>query len=248
MNDAPQVLVAPDAESLARAAATRIALAVGNARTDAPRTLALAGGSTPRATYAHLARLPVDWSQVIILFGDERCVGPDDPASNYHMARGALLDHIDIPAANVHRIVGELGPERAAARAEADLRAVLGGDPVPPIDVVLLGIGADGHTASLFPGAPELRIRDRLAVPVHRPDLPQPWRVSMTLPLLQAARQTILLADDAAKAGVVSRAIAGDPGLPAGVAHAPGAACIWMITRATARDVPEAQQTPLPSA
>ncbi len=244
---APTIIVAPNGEVLAGAVAVRIARALALAQPGTTVTIALAGGSTPRAAYARLAHMPVDWSRVIVLFGDERCVPPDDPASNYHMIRETLLDHITIPDANVRRIAGELPPDRATSQAADDLRAVLGSDAFPRIDLVILGVGPDGHTASLFPGGDELSVTDQLAVTVHRPELPQPWRVSMSLPLLQAARQTIMVADDPAKADVVARAIAGDPHLPASRAHAPDGTWVWMLSRPTARDVPAAQQTLLPS-
>jgi 6-phosphogluconolactonase len=244
---APQVIVVPDADALAEALAARIARTIAEAPPGTTRSIALAGGSTPRAAYARLAQMPIDWSRAMLLFGDERCVPPDDPASNYRMVREMLLDHISIPTNNVRRIHGELPPERATAHARADLRAALGSDPFPHIDLVILGIGPDGHTASLFPGGPELQTTDQLAVCVHRPELPQPWRVSMSLPLLQAARQTVMVAADPAKAAIVARAIAGDPELPASRAHAPDGACVWMLSQPTARAVPAAQRTPLPS-
>ena len=139
------------------------------------------------------------------------------------MAREALLDRIPLRPEQVHRIPGELPPEEAAAEAERELRAAVPGDPVPVLDLVLLGMGPDGHTASLFPGGPELE-SDRLMVPVHRPELPQPWRVSMTLRVINAARRVLMVVGDAAKAPVVPRAVAGDPELPGGARQAPGRA------------------------
>ena len=196
----------------AREIADRIASAPGSR----PVSVALAGGGTPRAAYTALATLPVDWSRTLWLFGDERCVPPDDEGSNHAMAAGALLRHIPVGPEQVVRIPGELPPDEAARVAEADLRAHVPGDPWPVIDLVLLGIGPDGHTASLFPGSAEVDERHRAMVPVHRPDLPQPWRVSMTLPVLNAARSIIVMATGAPKAPVVARALAGDEALPSG--------------------------------
>ncbi len=242
---APSVLVAADTTQLVDAATGIITQALSDIPPGTHRSIALAGGSTPRAIYAGLVEAPIEWDRVTILFGDERCVPPDDPRANYRMACEALLDHIVIPRANIHRIPGELTPRAAQQQAERDLRAVLGVG-FPAIDLVLLGIGADGHTASLFPGGPELAPTDALTVLAHRPELDAPWRVSMSLPLLQAARTTLMIADDPGKAPVVARAIAGDPALPAALAHSPSGVCQWLISRATASDVPEAQQTPLP--
>jgi 6-phosphogluconolactonase len=125
-------------------------------------TLALSGGDTPRSVYACLATPDysdrIDWSRVLVFFGDERCVPPEDPRSNYHMARSALFDHVPLPAANIHRIRGEDEPDQAAAAYAAELQDTFGGDAVaggpPPdgFDLILLGLGSNGHTASLFPG------------------------------------------------------------------------------------------------
>ena len=169
--------------------------------------LALAGGTTPGAAY----RLPEleDWSAVQLWFGDERCVGPEDPDSNYGMARRTLLDHA--AGAVVHRIAGELGAEAAASAYERELRATLAtpdGEP-PVLDVVLLGIGEDGHTASLFPGNPALQVVGVACVGVHEAPKPPPDRVSLTLEALRAARSCVLLASGAAKAPALARVLAG---------------------------------------
>jgi 6-phosphogluconolactonase len=137
----------------------------------------------------------VDWSRVHVFWGDERCVPPDHPDSNYRMAREALLDRVLLPEANVHRIEGELGPEEAAVAYERTLRAFFvehsgegGGAAAPRFDLILLGMGKDGHTASLFPGHPVLEETKRwvaaVAVPAIAPALP---RVTLTLPVLNVA-------------------------------------------------------------
>jgi len=160
-----ELQVLPSASLVAEAAARRfVAIANDAIRARGEFVVALSGGSTPRSMYARLAAEPaasnVNWSRLQVLWGDERCVPPDHAASNYRMAREALLDHVPIPAANVHRIRGEDDPGAAATAYEQVIRGVLRTPTGPPrgpsaarIDLVLLGLGVDGHTASLFPGA-----------------------------------------------------------------------------------------------
>jgi 6-phosphogluconolactonase len=174
------------------------------------------------------ARCP-PWARVDFFFGDERIVPPDAEGSNYKMANDALLHRLPLQDDQVHRILGELSPEEAAERAEADLRASVPGDPLPQLDLILLGMGPDGHTASLFPGAPELDETERLMVPVHRPEMPQPWRVSMTMPVLNAGRQVIVVAGGEEKAAMVPRAIGRDRSIPAGRLD-PAGEFTWVLT------------------
>jgi 6-phosphogluconolactonase len=176
--------------------------------------LALAGGTTPAGAYRQLRRS--DWIGVELWFGDERCVGPEDAESNYRMVAETLLPHA--AGALVHRIEGELGAQRAAASYDALLRERVSGEdgPLPVLDVLLLGIGEDGHTASLFPHNPALAVRDAAAVPVHDAPKPPPDRVSLSLEVLRLARATILLASGPGKADALARALAGpDPAVPA---------------------------------
>jgi 6-phosphogluconolactonase len=231
-----QVLVVEDLAALADEAAARIERLVLEAPAKGRATIALAGGATPRAAYQHLAARCPPWGRVEFFFGDERCVPPDAEGSNYRMAREALLDRIPLRPEQVHRIPGELPPEEAAIEAERELRAAVPGEPWPVLDLVLLGMGPDGHTASLFPGGPGLDDGGRLMVPVHRPELPQPWRVSMTLPVINAARRVLVVVGDAAKAPVLPRAIAGDPGVPAGRLE-PEGELTWLLTRAAAAEL-----------
>jgi 6-phosphogluconolactonase len=233
---APHVLVVDDLAALADEAAARIERLVLEAPAGGRARIALAGGATPRAAYQHLAARCPPWGRVEFFFGDERCVPPDDEASNYRMAREALLDRIPLRPEQVHRIQGELPPEEAAVEAGRALRAAVPGEPWPVLDLVLLGMGPDGHTASLFPGAPELDETQRLMVPVHRPDLPQPWRVTMTLPVINAARRVLMVVGDAAKAPVVPQAVGGDPGVPAGRLN-PQGELTWLLTRAAAAEL-----------
>jgi len=158
--------------------------------------LALAGGSTPRATYEQLA-VPdvggsVDWTSVDVFFGDERMVPPEDVASNYRMAREALFERVQIPPGNVHRISGELGAEEAARRYVAELGA-------EPLDLVLLGMGDDGHVASLFPGSRALEAPHAPAVPSEAP-VPPHSRVTLSLPVIKSASVVLLIVTGPGKA------------------------------------------------
>ena len=203
------------AEEVAANAAADIAEAIRAGS----RTLVLAGGTTPRRCYELLARLDVAWGRVTVLFGDERCVAPDHPDSNYRMAREALLDHV--APATVHRIPGELGPDEAAA---AYSRVVAG---LAPLDIVVLGIGEDGHTASLFPGDPAVNARG-WAVGIRNSPKPPPERVTLTLQALRGAHQVLILATGAGKAQAVSMAKRQE--VPSGMI----AGARWLLDRAAA--------------
>ncbi len=165
----------------------------------------LAGGTTPRRCYEILAGMSLNWGRVTVLFGDERCVGPLDGESNYRMAFEVLLRHV--APASVHRIAGELGAEEGAARYEPIVAAA-------PLDLVLLGLGSDGHTASLFPGNAALGAGGHVA-PVHGVPKPPPDRITLTLGALRAARRVVILAGGADKREAVRRALAGQ--VPSGM-------------------------------
>jgi len=240
---APDVVVVKDVATLADRAAARIEQVALVQPPGGRATIALAGGGTPKAAYQQLAARCPPWGRVTFFFGDERCVPPDDAASNYHMAKDALLDRIPLRPEQVHRIPGELPPEEAAARAEEDLRASVPGAPYPVFDLVVLGMGADGHTASLFPGSAEVEVTDRLMVAVHRPDLPQPWRVSLTLPVINAARRVLMLVGSGEKAQMVRRAVEGDPTIPAGRLD-PAGELVWLVTEDAARELPTGAEEP----
>jgi 6-phosphogluconolactonase len=188
-----------DSNDLPARAASRIAHELTKATLERGHaSLALAGGTTPKATYELLAGLPLDWSLIDIFFGDERCVPEDHADSNYRMAKAALFDRVMIPTERIHRMRGELADRDAAARAyEAELPE--------RIDVVVLGIGEDAHTASLFPGSPALAEEVRRVLPVIGPK-PPPERLSLTPPVLRAARLCIVLASGAGKAEPTRRA------------------------------------------
>jgi 6-phosphogluconolactonase len=194
----PTLVVASDADGLARLAADRVRVLAGDALAARGRfRIALAGGSTPRALYAHLAAArDLDWRRVDVFFGDERSVGPDDAQSNFRMAREALLQPAAVPPENVRRLRGEDPDLDAAAR---DYEAALGGAASPPFDLVLLGMGGDGHTASLFPGTTALDEQQRLCVAVEVPQL-KTRRLTLTYPVLLAAREVMFLVAGADKA------------------------------------------------
>ncbi len=232
-----EIKVVRDMAALADEAAARVEKVALEARAGTRAFIALAGGNTPRAAYQQLAGRCPPWGRVEFFFGDERCVPPDAEGSNYGMAREALLDRIPLRPEQVHRMLGELPPEEGAQRAEEDLRARVLGDPWPVFDLMLLGMGPDGHTASLFPGSAELEEETRLAVPVHRPEMPQPWRISLTMPVLNASRRILVVAGGADKAAAVKRAIAGDRELPAGRLAPTAGRLTWLLTEDAAADL-----------
>jgi 6-phosphogluconolactonase len=194
--------VHPDAEAVARGAAEAIAQAILTAPAAKTFHLALAGGTTPKRVYELLGERPLPWPRLQIWFGDERCVAPDDQESNYAMARAALLERAKLPAANVHRMRGELEDRDAAAR---EYEAAL----PPRLDLLLLGIGPDGHTASLFPGSSALKEKARRVVAVTGPK-PPPNRLTITPPVITAAARVLVLATGAEKAKAVHCAFEGD--------------------------------------
>jgi 6-phosphogluconolactonase len=199
--------------------------------------VALAGGSTPKATYEILARgyggpEDLDWSKVHAFFGDERSVPPDHEDSNYRVAQEALLSHV--PVGSVHRMRGEMEPREAAALYEEELEEFFGGPPV--LDLVLLGIGEDGHTASLFPDTPALDARDRWAVenPVEKLNT---TRLTLTVPAVDAARKVAFLVAGEGKAEALEEILEGDANphkYPAKLVR-PEAEVAWMVDRAAAR-------------
>lgn len=188
--------------------------------------VALSGGSTPRPAYEAAARLAPDWSRVEVWWADERCVPPSDERSNYRLVRESLLDRLDRGAAIEHRIRGEVPPDQAADLYEAELKGVV-------FDLVLLGLGADGHTASLFPNDPALDELRRRAVPVRRADAD---RVTLTIPVLNAAETVVFLVAGEEKAPAVARAFTGksDPATPASLVRSASGTTIACLDRAAA--------------
>lgn len=220
-----RLTVAPDAERAAEVVAALAAGAVSEARTARGTAhLALAGGETPRRAYELLATRLADWEGVELWFGDERAVPPEHPQSNFRMVAETLLAGAGIPPERVHRLRGELEPQAAARSYAAELRERVPRDScgVPVLDLALLGLGEDGHTASLFPGDPALEARGELCVVVHAPKPPS-VRITLTLEVLRAARRTALLATGPAKAAAVAAVLAG-PSLEAPASLLGGAA------------------------
>jgi len=199
--------VLPDKTLLAQAAANYIVdLANRAILSQGSFSLALAGGSTPRMVYSLLAEEALDWERIHLFWGDERCVEPEHSDSNFRMVRETLLDHIHIPEQNIHRMRAELPPEKAAVDYESELRAHFEKqfriDDQYTFDLILLGMGEDGHTASLFPGSPSLEESERWVAAVEHDQPPPPLvtRISLTLPVINAARQVTFLVTGANKA------------------------------------------------
>jgi 6-phosphogluconolactonase len=201
----------PDDETVARRAAEHIARTLAHAREQrGVAHLALSGGTTPGRTYELLGADPPALEGVEVWFADERCVPPEDEQSNYLLATRTLIDPAAISPARVHRMVGELGPERGAAAYAEELLAALGGG-LPVLDLIVLGIGPDGHVASLFPGAATLDAGERaVCLGVSESPKPPPERITLSLAVLRAARGCLLLATGASKADAVN-AMLGEP-------------------------------------
>jgi 6-phosphogluconolactonase len=229
-----------DAEALARAAAEWLcALALASDRRFA---LCCSGGSTPKRLYEVLAepamasRFP--WSRVHWFWGDERFVPHDHPDSNYRMVVDALLSRVAVPESNVHAVpTAGLSPEQAAAAYERTLKGYYGADTLAPtrplFDVTLLGIGEDGHTASLFPGHPALEEEERWALAVI--GAKSEARITLTYPALDSSRDAAFLVTGAGKRGVVARARSGDRALPAARIR-PVGRLHWFTDRAAAQE------------
>jgi len=206
--------------------------------------LALAGGSTPKTLYRLLAQprhaARIEWSRVHVWFGDERCVPYDHPDSNYRMAREALLDRVPLPPAQIHPMPTALSRLRLGATEYARLlRMLLPRDPAghPVFDLVLLGMGPDGHTASLFPGTCGLHERERLVAAAYVDKL-HAWRITLTLPAINAARHVMFLIAGAEKAAPLAHAMAGAvPPLPV-QRVAPSGELEWWLDTAAAAQLP----------
>jgi 6-phosphogluconolactonase len=202
---APEVQPYRDAEALARAAAELFVTRAAEAMAARQRFgVALSGGSSPKAMHAVLTQMTIDWSRVHIFWGDERCVPPTDAESNYRMVNDALLQFIRIPGENVHRIVGERNPAEAASLYGRELRQVFGlqEDGVPRFDLMLLGLGEDGHTASLFPGTSALGESEKLVTMVYVEEL-NAHRVTLTFPVINNSRHVVFLVSGKSKAPIV---------------------------------------------
>lgn len=237
----PVLRVHEDVRDLAEAAARLfVEEAKGTIGESGRFSVALAGGSTPKATYETLASRyaspsDLDWNKVHVFFGDERTVGPDHEDSNYRMAQETLLSRV--PAGSVHRMRGELPPREAAALYEEELTAFFVPQPggAPRLDLLMLGMGDDGHTASLFPRTPALDVRDRWVVenPVEKLGT---TRLTLTVPAINAARNVVFLVAGEGKAGALKEILEGDADpldYPAKLVR-PEDGPIWLVDRAAA--------------
>jgi len=200
--------------------------------------VALAGGSTPKATYTLLAQAPyadaIDWAKVLFFFGDERCVPPDDDQSNYKMADRTMLGPLCIPPEHIHRMAGEDVPEHAAAVYRIDLVATL--SPNPHFDLVMLGMGPDGHTASLFPGTDPLSGDEHLVRAVYSQSQQQ-WRITLTPRVLSGAHTIVFAVEGAGKAQTLAAVREGpyDPEkYPSQIISPVHGELIWLVDAAAA--------------
>jgi 6-phosphogluconolactonase len=233
----PQTIVLPDVDALARAAAERIATRFRAAR--GRIAFCLTGGSSPERLYELLAEKPyretLPWDRIHIFLGDDRCVPHDDPLSNFGMARRLLLDKVPLAPGNMHPIpTGAGNVDEDARRYEAELRSFYGVERLEPtrplFDVVLMGVGDDGHTASLFPGRPELDERERWVVGVPQAGLaPFVPRITLTFPALASTRDMLFLVSGRGKREIVARVLSGAD-LPAARARSQGDLA-WLIDR-----------------
>ncbi|MFL5805663.1 MAG: 6-phosphogluconolactonase [Roseiflexaceae bacterium] len=238
-----ELVVLPDLAALAEAAARRfVALAGAAIERHGRFRVALSGGSTPRALHERLARAhrdAVDWGRVEIFWGDERFVPPDDPESCYRMARETLLDHVPVPAANIYPMPTIGSTPEAAARAYAETLAAVFGAETPRFDLIFLGMGPDGHTASLFPGHPEVVAPSgALVVAVHGAPKPPPTRLTCTYRVLNGAANVIFLVAGADKAATLRAVLRGPQDvarLPAQGVRPTNGALAWLADAAAAK-------------
>jgi 6-phosphogluconolactonase len=237
-----ELLVLADAAALAEEGARRF-VAMANASIDERGRfrVALSGGSTPRAMHERLARQhhdAVDWEKVEVFWGDERFVPPDDPESCFRMARETLLDHVPIPAANIFPFPTVGGTPEASADAYAETLTAAFGAALPQFDLIYLGMGPDGHTASLFPGHPEVVAPgSKLVAAVHNSPKPPPTRLTCTYRVLNAAANVIFLVGGADKAATLKEVLRSpsDPArFPAQGVRPQNGALVWLVDAAAA--------------
>jgi len=234
--------VLPDLEALSLRAASIFVSASKNSIAAKKRfAVAISGGSTPRRLYTLLGseayRDQVDWQHVHFFWADERCVPKDDEASNFRIAFDALLSKIALPQENIHRIKGEEAPDKAARDYEEEIRRFFGESERPGFDLIILGMGEDGHTASLFPGSKSLEETVKLAIPVYL-EKPGKNRITLTLPVLNSADQILFLVAGPSKAAVLSEVLGeGEKkkGFPVGLVRPDHGSMIWLIDQEAVR-------------
>ena len=241
--------VYPDAGAMAQASAQLFAERVEHAVAQRGiARVALSGGSTPQATFKLLAddtgpfQKTIPWDKVQLFWVDERCVAPDDPESNYGVCRELLLSKVGIPAANVFRMEGELDPEEAASRYESVLRNTLKleGAESPAFDLIVLGMGPDGHTASLFPHTEAINELGRLTVANHVAQK-DTWRITLTWPVINQGREVAFEMDGAGKADMLERVFLGprDPdSLPSQLIRPSSGKLLLLLDKAAAAKLP----------
>ena len=231
----PKVQIFSDLEALSAAAAEFIAT-ISRKVTESTGnfSMALSGGVTPRPLYAlfgsTLYRERIDWKRVRIFWTDERCVPPDHPESNYKLAFDSFLSRVSIPPNNIHRIKGEASADQAARAYERDIRLFLGGPAFPIFDLIILGVGEDGHTASLFPASGAAKERVRVVAPVYL-EPPKLNRVTLTLPTLNNAVQILFLVSGKSKQNVIKEIVEqGNPHhYPAGLVQPRQGYSMWFL-------------------
>ena len=203
-------------------------------------SIALSGGNTPKPVYEALAGRLLDWRHIHIFFGDERCVPPDDPRSNYHMAKVALIDRVAIPPGNIHRMRGEDEPNAAASAYAEEMKSSL--QPDARFDLVLLGLGDDGHTASLFPGLAAVSEMERAVLACYVESVGM-WRLTLTPPSINGARRVAFLVSGADKANMIHRVLQGPRQpvvLPSQIVRPGERPALWLIDApAAARLTPQ---------
>src|SRR3989441_3323433 len=235
----------PDIDTLSQDAAQYIVGIANESIADCGRfTIALSGGNTPRKTYGLLGSEPyssqIDWKLVHIFWSDERCVPPDSPDSNYRMAHEELLSKISIPNLQVHRMPADMPDRDAAAQEYTDeMRRIFGTDDIPDFDLIQLGMGPEGHTASLFPHQASLHETRRLVMPVSVPK-PPPDRLTFTPPLLNAARNVLFLVTGEDKADALQAVLEGEyqpEEYPAQIVRPTNGEVVWMLDKNVAKNI-----------
>jgi 6-phosphogluconolactonase len=241
-----EIIICQDVGELNRQAAEQYVSLAREAFARSGRfTVGLSGGSTPKALYSLLASPDyterLDWSRVHLFWGDERCVPPDHPENNFRMVQESLLSKIQIPSENVHRMMGEKEPEQAATKYEEHLRQFFclprGG--VPRFDLIFLGLGEDGHTASLFPDTAALNEKEHLVAAVYLDKL-KTYRLTLTLPVINAAARIIFLVTGQSKSTVVNKLLSADSksqNYPATKVSPANGHVTWLITQDAAREL-----------
>jgi 6-phosphogluconolactonase len=245
-----EIEIYPTPHDLVRGAAGRIASLLAECVQARGRAMiALSGGGTPRHVYRALAsdslQPGVPWENVHVFWGDERCVPPDHPESNFGMANETLLSRLKIPAGNIHRIMGEKNPQDAARRYDEELRRTfpVDGLELPKFDVMLLGLGDDGHTASLFPGTPVIEQQRWLAIAV-RPNGQETARITLTFPVINNSRHVLFLVSGKGKSPILAEVLHGSGTmLPAQLVSPVDGELRWLVDQDAASQIqPVAQR------